>query len=551
MSSEDRALGTRNTLFGYLMSLLHVRRAMSPRQWWLVYTIAVAATVATLVVRFALGVPFDDRPLLIFFVLPIILSAYLGGLWPGLAATLLSVSLVDYFLIWPIHSFEISRKADIGHLFMLAISGVFISILTELLHRSRDISEKRTDDFLHANEQLKKEIADRKRAEESLRESESRLRSVFLAAPVGIGLVSSRSLVDVNDTLCRMTGYSRQELIGKSSRTLYPSDEEYEYVGREKYRQIAEKVTGTVETRWQRKDGTIIHIILSSTPLDSEDISKGLTFTALDITDRKRAEEKLIEKQLQLEELNRTLEQRVDEETEKNREKDYLLIMQSRQAEMGEMINIIAHQWRQPLNTIGLYVQDLAETGKDGELSGEYLDSTVNSIMHLLMHMSGTIDDFMNFLRPDREVKSFNIRETLTKTLSLVSDTFKVHNIRANIEGQDDLVATGYPNEYAQAVLNILNNAKDALVERHIMLPRINIIVATEGNRAVLKIADNAGGIAEELLDRIFDLYFTTKDRAKGTGIGLYMAKTIVEKRMNGHLSVRNTGEGAEFRIEV
>ncbi|TLN20214.1 PAS domain S-box protein, partial [bacterium] len=102
---------------------------------------------------------------------------------------------------------------------LLAINGVFISILTELLHRSRDISEKRNDDFLQANEQLKKEIEDRKRAEESLRESESRLRSIFLAAPVGIGLVSSRSLVDVNDTLCRMTGYSWQELIGKSSRT--------------------------------------------------------------------------------------------------------------------------------------------------------------------------------------------------------------------------------------------------------------------------------------------------------------------------------------------
>jgi PAS domain S-box-containing protein len=137
------------------------------------------------------------------------------------------------------------------------------------------------------------DITGRKRAEEALRESEAKIRSILRAAPTGIGLVSHRVLLDVNDRLCEITGYSREELIGNSARMLYPTDEAYETVGREKYRQIAEQGTGTVETKFQRKDGQIIDVLLSSTPLDLTDLSAGVTFTVLDITEFKRAEEAL------------------------------------------------------------------------------------------------------------------------------------------------------------------------------------------------------------------------------------------------------------------
>jgi PAS domain S-box-containing protein len=232
-------------------------------------------------------------------------------------------------------------------------------------------------------------------------------------------------------------------------------------------------------------------------------------------------------------------------------EKDQLLMHQSRQAAMGEMINNIAHQWRQPLNTVALTIQDLLVTYEEGECSCEYVDETVKQIMNQVLHMSQTIDDFRNFLKPDQEIKQFNLRETVKKTLILVGDSFKSQNIKTDAEAHEDLIVTGYQNEYCQVLLNILNNARDVLTERNIVSPRIKIKLFREGYRNVTTISDNAGGIPDAIIDRIFEPYFTTKDADKGTGIGLYMSKSIIEKRMNGKISVRNTDQGAEFRIEV
>jgi len=233
------------------------------------------------------------------------------------------------------------------------------------------------------------------------------------------------------------------------------------------------------------------------------------------------------------------------------REKDQLLMQQSRQAAMGEMINNISHQWRQPLNTIALTIQGFMSTYEQGECSYEYVDETVKQIMNQVLHMSQTIDDFRNFLRPDREIKQFNLREAVKTTLLLVGDSFKSQNIKIDTEAQEDLIVTGYQNEYCQVLLNILNNARDVLIERKIVSPRIEINLFREGHRNVATISDNAGGITDAIIDRIFEPYFTTKDADKGTGIGLYMSKTIIENRMNGKISVRNTDRGAEFRIEV
>lgn len=140
-----------------------------------------------------------------------------------------------------------------------------------------------------------RDVTQQKKERLDLQKSEATILSIFRAAPIGIGLVSNRFLLNVNDMICFMTGYSREELIGKNARILYPTDEDYQYVGNEKYRQIKLYGTGTVETRWQRKDGTIISVLMSSTPLDLTDLTKGVTFSALDITQRLRLENERIE----------------------------------------------------------------------------------------------------------------------------------------------------------------------------------------------------------------------------------------------------------------
>ena len=147
----------------------------------------------------------------------------------------------------------------------------------------------------HRYQSVGRDVTEQKRAEDALRESEASLASIFRAAPVGIGLVADPVLMRVNDRICEMTGYFPEEAGGKNSRILYPTDEEYEYVGSVKYALIQERGTGTVETRWMRKDGIIRDILLSSTPLDPATIRAGVMFTALDITDRKNAETRLQE----------------------------------------------------------------------------------------------------------------------------------------------------------------------------------------------------------------------------------------------------------------
>lgn len=232
-------------------------------------------------------------------------------------------------------------------------------------------------------------------------------------------------------------------------------------------------------------------------------------------------------------------------------EKDQLFMHQSRQAAMGEMINNIAHQWRQPLNVIAITVQDLMVTYEQGDCSDEYVNATVKQIMNQVLHMSQTIDDFRNFLRPDQEIKQFNLLDAVRKTLVLIGDSFTAQNISIETIAQEDLIVTGYENEFCQVLLNILNNARDILTERKTASPRIEIKLFRSGHRHVTTITDNAGGVPESLIDRIFEPYFTTKDADKGTGIGLYISRMIIEKRMKGRISVRNTGQGAEFRIEV
>lgn len=255
----------------------------------------------------------------------------------------------------------------------------------------------------------------------------------------------------------------------------------------------------------------------------------------------------IIQHRQQLEDINIALEQRVQDEIAKNREKEQIMIHQGRLSAMGEMLGNIAHQWRQPLNTIGIIIQDLRDIHSLGGLTGEYLDKNTQKAMELVRHMSKTIDDFRNFYKPDKDKQPFDLKTTIAKAISIVELSFLRDGIRIETDMEENILVDGYQNEYAQALMNILSNARDALHKSDTTNAVVKIKAFRDLDYAVVTVTDNAGGIPEEIKDRIFEPYFTT--RKKGTGIGLYMTKMIIENSMDGKLTVRNTGDGAEFVI--
>lgn len=266
---------------------------------------------------------------------------------------------------------------------------------------------------------------------------------------------------------------------------------------------------------------------------------------------RKTVESELkLQKEL-LQELNENLESQIEAEVNKNREKDELMLLQSRQAAMGEMIGNIAHQWRQPLNAIGLMVYDLTDAFRFGEIDEEYLAKSEENIKSVLQHMSGTIDDFRNFFKPNKEKQAFALYDVVKTSVSFLDATLKNSGIRLITEIDKDIALFGYSSEFAQVLLNIINNAKDALTDNQTPVPVIRISGQRKDEFAVLKIIDNGGGINPSVLHKIFEPYFTTKEQGKGTGVGLYMSKTIIERNMGGGISVNNLRNGAEFVITV
>lgn len=265
------------------------------------------------------------------------------------------------------------------------------------------------------------------------------------------------------------------------------------------------------------------------------------------------------EKTIELKKLNEQLEKRIQIEVEKNKENEHKLYMQSKLASMGEMLRNIAHQWRQPLSTLstlssGTKMQiDFKTIDEDG------IRSNLDQITSTAQHLSQTIDDFQNFFKPDKEAVNFNCNELVEKSLKLTEASFKSHNINVNQISKSICTLNGYENEYIQVIMNILNNAKDALKKTDQDLKQIDITLNCVDGSCTIDIWDNAGGINENIIERIFEPYFTTKHQSHGTGIGLYMSKEIIEKHMNGKIEVSNlekeiegkTYKGACFTISL
>lgn len=400
--------------------------------------------------------------------------------------------------------------------------------LDEYRKHLEELVKERTAELTEANKQLKYEIAERKVAEIKLQE-ETQLKRVLLDNMPCIALLlkpKTREIVASNDEAAKVGAVPGEKCFATWGQRSDPCPW-----------CLAPQVWVTGKTKHIEIDSVGKIWDASWIPI-SEDLYLHYAF---DITEQKQI-------QKEIEKLNTNLEYRVQEELEKSRQKDFIMIQQSRFATMGEMIMYITHQWGQPLWALQLLLYNLDESIKNIVVNNEDTDDMIANGLKMIKRMFTTMNDFKSFFQTNKEKTIFNINKNIKDTLSLVGGSFKHSKISVKLNEKEELTALGFPNEYSQVILNLLKNSKDAIIENEIQ-GQINIDFLYESNSAIVRIKDNGGGIPDGILDKIFDSYFTTKQEAKGTGIGLYMSKVIIEDHMNGRIKVQNINGGAEFSI--
>ena len=231
--------------------------------------------------------------------------------------------------------------------------------------------------------------------------------------------------------------------------------------------------------------------------------------------------------------------------------KEELMIAQSRHAAMGEMISMIAHQWRQPISVISMDANNILADIELETIEEKTLKSASEDILKQTQELSKTIDDFRNFFRPEKEAQEVVVKELFDDALAVIGKSLENSQVEFTLEIDENKKITTYSRELMQVFINIIKNAKEALVDKGVNNKKISIFTKEDKEYFTLRICDNAGGVKVENMENIFDPYFTTKGEKNGTGLGLYMSKTIVEKHLQGSLSVENNGEGACFIISL
>jgi len=374
--------------------------------------------------------------------------------------------------------------------------------------------------------------------------------------------------VAVNNAFEHIFGLTKDEIVGRNIREL---SRESTYVNW--FKDMFEKCAAGYPQRkqeWVKSNyQEDIFIDVRLVPHFVQGKVTGVVGTATDITELEYIKQEFVRKNDKLKALTEELEAKVELETSKRLHHEQLVFEQKKFADMGQMINAIAHQWRQPINAIGLYIQYIYESlagnlGSDAELR-EFKDDSIE----LVQYMSKTIDDFRSFFNPRDDETNFEVIKAVIATVSLVEAQLVSNNIEFIVSCKcehreflrcNDLkhppcehpmtLVEGYPSEFKQVLMNLIQNAKDVLVEKQ--SNRLLEVRVTAGKDTVtVDVLDNGEGIPEDVMPNIFDPYFTTKDEGKGTGIGLYMSKLIIEDHMKGHLTASNIDQGAVFTVKL
>ncbi len=348
-------------------------------------------------------------------------------------------------------------------------------------------------------------------------EEVSRLSQVVNQNPFSTIITDENGIIQfTNMQTVIMTGYAEQELIGKKM-NIFSSDTHK--------REFFIDLWNTIlvdKTTWR---GTIINKMKNGENIDCLSVIFPIFNDNNEITNFVT----------------------IQEDVTKQNIKDKLFMVQTRQAQMGEMISVIAHQWRQPLSSIAIAVTSVQLKKELGTCSDDFIDNQLINISYYTKHLSQTIDDFRNFYKPDKEYTTIGLEEVISKSLRIIESSLKSENIKIIKEYNSHKKLKLYDNEIVQVLLNIFKNAQDNFTEKKIENPEITIKVTDN----TILISDNGGGIKENILDNIFEPYFSTKNEMNGTGLGLYMSKLIVEKHHNGTLSVENIDGGVCFKISL
>lgn len=382
------------------------------------------------------------------------------------------------------------------------------------------------------------------------KENEVLYSEIINATTEGFWLLdANQKIIDVNRALCIMLGVERDELVGKKPFDFISA--ENRSVCQKQKELLLDASSHVYEIDLVTKPGKTLNVIASSTSIyDQLGGIKSFAFIT-DISKQKQLEEYLVKQKENIRKLNNALEARIALEVQKNREKDQMMYQQSRFASMGEMIGNIAHQWRQPLNIMALIMQDLYISDQLGKLDSQKVEESYEKANNTLQYMSQTIDDFRYFFKQRSSDDAFSVKEAVNSVCALLSSTFAYNHIAYKLDVQCDSIVSGSLNEFKQVFINLMNNAQEAILSDSKNRKEIEIKISQEGGRALVSVTDAGGGISEEVIGKIFDPYFTTKEKTQGTGLGLYMSKQIIENLMLGSLSVKNTKEGAEFTIAL
>lgn len=386
----------------------------------------------------------------------------------------------------------------------------------------------------------------RKNVKSALLESEKKYKKLLDTTSEGFWLIDAdKKTTEVNDSFCKMLGYTKEEMLGKTPFEFV--DEENKKIFIAQTSKITTTEHRTYEIALTKKNGEKIHTIFNATTLknDAGEPLGGFAFiTNIDLQKNLEADLKLLNENLSI-----RVNQEVAKQLELLKEKEsqqMIMIQQSKMADMGEMISAITHQWKQPLNILSLLISNFVD-----ENEGDDCADFEKHAKEQITFMSQTISDFRNFFKPSEQKIFFSPLQSIGKIEGMFGSHYRKEGIMIGVEGFEDCNVLGYPNEFKQVLLNIFNNMRDVFMERGIKEGKINCASHIQKDKLIIRIKDNGGGVPSQLLpDRLFEAYVSTKGE-QGTGIGLKIAKTIIEDHMHGKLWAHNHGGGAEFVIEL